>query len=907
MLQLLDEARAGAGGLLVLTGEAGIGKSRLLAELAGAAEAQGTTVLSGAAVEGAPAYRPVAQALAPVVRESPVAGRPELRPYQAALGRLLPDGGVAVAERVDADPALVLGEGVVRLLGLSGGEAGTLLLLEDLHRADPDTVALVEYLAVAVRGTRILVAVSVRDDRPGPDSGSRLGSLPGATRLRLRALTAPDAEALARARLGSRAAPDLLRTVLQRADGVPLLLEELAADEETTDVPSGFAAEVDRRLAALSTQARSLVRTAAVLGEDPDWTLLPRVVDQSEAAVGDLLRQAVETHLLAMTAQGLRWRHSLTREAVAGTLLAPEWSAVARRTAYALLDRGRPDDDERAARLLLMSGDPVDIEAALPLVTRAAARERLRGAFESADRLLGLAEAAGGSTDATSERVRLLTLTGNPLAALEAGASALARAVGDAHAELCLRLARAAIDARRWGEAEQYVVRAGRPDDPRSLTLAADAAHGDGRVAEAAQLVTRAVHLAETSDSSELLCESLCTAGRIARLTDPTVAVDAFARAAQVASEHGLSAGRVEALLGLGTLELLASGESESLVAAGELALDLGLLSAALSVDLLLTDQLLLDQGPTATVEPASRIVARAEALRLHGLQAMSGVLLAAAYAGSGRLAAMQSALDDVTALPDLPPDMLAMVDAARAHAALLAHDLPTADALLDRGVPRLLEHAASAPLHAVGAWVLLRTVAGDGGTTAREAVRGLAAMQRPANRAALLYAEAVAAGREGRAEDAAALFATADTVLAPSTWWRRVLRLLALERAVADLWGDPVPELRANLSEHERAGEERLAITCRDLLRRAGAPTRRGRGMSTVPSWLRAAGVTSREMDVLLLVRGGLTNAEIAERLFLSVRTIETHVAHLLAKSGTADRTALAVWYDAGHATGRS
>jgi DNA-binding CsgD family transcriptional regulator len=275
----------------------------------------------------------------------------------------------------------------------------------------------------------------------------------------------------------------------------------------------------------------------------------------------------------------------------------------------------------------------------------------------------------------------------------------------------------------------------------------------------------------------------------------------------------------------------------------------------------------------------------------------MSGVLLALSQGAAGDAEAMRVSLDEVLRLPGLPPDVLAMVDAARAHAALLAHDLPTADALLDRGVPRLLEHAASAPMHAIGAWVLLRTVAGDGGAAAREAVRGLPAMRRPANRAALLYAEAVAAGRAARGDEATAALAAADATLTSSAWWRRVLRLLVLERAVADGWGDPVPELRANLSEHERAGEERLAVTCRDLLRRAGAPTRRGRGASTVPPHLRAAGVTSREMDVLLLVADGRSNAEIATRLYLSVRTVETHVAHLLAKAGVRDRGALAAW----------
>ena len=69
----------------------------------------------------------------------------------------------------------------------------------------------------------------------------------------------------------------------------------------------------------------------------------------------------------------------------------------------------------------------------------------------------------------------------------------------------------------------------------------------------------------------------------------------------------------------------------------------------------------------------------------------------------------------------------------------------------------------------------------------------------------------------------------------------------------------------------------------------------RRGRGDSAVPASLRAVGVTSREMDVLSLIGQGLTNAQIAERLFLSPRTVETHVAHLLAKMGVSDRAGLA------------
>ncbi len=88
-------------------------------------------------------------------------------------------------------------------------------------------------------------------------------------------------------------------------------------------------------------------------------------------------------------------------------------------------------------------------------------------------------------------------------------------------------------------------------------------------------------------------------------------------------------------------------------------------------------------------------------------------------------------------------------------------------------------------------------------------------------------------------------------------------------------------------------------ARICRDLLRRAGAPTRRGRGDSSVPPALRGLGVTSREMDVLHLVASGLSNADIAQRLYLSPRTVETHVSSLLARTGCHSRQELRGFLD--------
>jgi DNA-binding CsgD family transcriptional regulator len=117
----------------------------------------------------------------------------------------------------------------------------------------------------------------------------------------------------------------------------------------------------------------------------------------------------------------------------------------------------------------------------------------------------------------------------------------------------------------------------------------------------------------------------------------------------------------------------------------------------------------------------------------------------------------------------------------------------------------------------------------------------------------------------------------------------------LVAEAAVRNGWGEPVPLLRA--AERTFTGLElgRAASACRALLSRAGAPApRRRRADSALPAALHLAGITPREAEVLDLLTDHLSNREIAERLYLSPRTVEKHIAALLAKLDTPDRTAL-------------
>ncbi len=893
LAEALDSASQGRGGLVLVRGEAGIGKTRLIDELAERA-APSHVVLTGRAVPGGGAYRPVAEALVGLLRSGTDVAPDALGPYRAPLSRVLPDWSEPGDQPPvpGADPALVLGEAVARFLAEVARERPCLLILEDLHWADADTHAVVVHLAAAVRGFPVLVVVSARDDEPGADSTTTLALTPGVVTLALGRLLDDAAAELATAVHGPLDEATL-RRLTDRADGLPLLVEDLSPQAAAGPVPPTFAGLVESRLATLAEPHRRVASAAAVLGMTPDWSLLGRVTEVAEDVVLAALRAAESAHLLVTRDAVLRWRHALTREAVLASMLPPERAVHARRAAGVLLARGQPDDDVAAATVLADAGAGPEAAALLLEVAR---RDLVRGALRTAAHLLDRAEACGADPVAmAAERVVLQCAAGRAAQALETGGRALDVATGDRHAELALRLARAAVLAGRWDDATAYVERAGRPDDPRSPALLAEAAHGAGRIEEAAAFAAQAVALADRTGAPGDRCQALVAQARVARLHDVAASAAGFGRAAQLAAEHGLAAWRVEALSGLGSLEALESEETSTLETARAVAADVGLLGQVTGLDMMLGEHLLLVGGPPAVHDLAEDLVERGVALRLPAAEVAGRYSLDLAPAVDGRRDELDRRLQGWTTT-HAGPEAPFLAASARAFAALAAHDLGAACAILDDAITPLVRHRSAAPLHQFGLWALLRTVVDDRGAEARQTLRELPAGARLANRAALGYADAVVAGRAGRAEEAAAQVAGAEEALATLPWLRRTLRLVALESAVTEGWGDPVPLLRASLAEHEAHAEEPAARTARDLLRRAGAPTRRGRGASAVPPRLAALGVTRRELEVLNLVaEGGATNAQIAERLFLSKRTVETHVSNLLLKTGATSRDELA------------
>jgi predicted ATPase len=352
----LTAARAGRGSTVFVAGEAGIGKSRLVREVTRTAAESGLAVLAGRAVAGgAPTpFRPFAEALTSAGRAGRLPSSEELGPFRPVLGRLIPEWRPPQPVPGEESPVF-LGEAVLRLLRALAPQAGCVLVLEDLHWADQETLALLEYLADNLAAERAVCLATLRE--AGYEQGGEAAALASALAAR------GSAAVLALGRLDPAAMADMTRACLDaadlpagvhafvagRAEGIPFLVEEVlaglvgegtlterdgrwhAADLSVPGVPATFADAVRRRLDGMSAESRRVIGAAAVLGRRFDWTLLGPVTGLADPAVIAALREGVGLQLVVAERDGFRFRHALTHEAVLAGLLPPERTMLAGR------------------------------------------------------------------------------------------------------------------------------------------------------------------------------------------------------------------------------------------------------------------------------------------------------------------------------------------------------------------------------------------------------------------------------------------------------------------------------------------------------------------------------------------------------------------------------------------------
>jgi DNA-binding CsgD family transcriptional regulator len=955
----LDAAGRSHGSAVLVIGDAGIGKSRLVREAIAVAAERNYLILTGRATESAVPvpFRPIIEALMGAARSGVVPDAPSTCDYRAALGTLVPEWSRPGDSDAEVSP-VIIGEALLRILSLPGWPAG-LLVLEDLHWADPETLAIVEYLADNVADSRILCVATLRDTVPsaGLDLVRSLTARRAATRVDVRRLSSRAVSQMAAACLAVPELPRAVSRLLADCDGLPFAVEEILAaavssgelvhgaggwqvnNDVVTGVPSSIVGSVRNRIAGLGQQARNVVVSAAVLGRQFDWTLLPSVADVGESEALAALHEAHDVQLIEPLNGGtFRFRHSLTRAAIVSDLLPPELTSRSARAAAAIEEAhpGLPGIwCELVAELRAASGQRV---GAARLLLTAGRRALRQGALTSAIAVLRdarrlLAEAADEdrALDVEVDEVlaEALALSGDyrQLGLLAEDLIARLNAIGSAprrrQALIRIRAAGARPEDNTAGAAAHLSAAgtlAKQLQDPE-LASRIDAAGARyalvaGDLEKAGGLANQSLASAEAAGlrgwAAEVAVESLDVIGRRERVRDLDAARAAFDRARKIADSRGLGVWRIRMLHELATLDMLSEGATSALLDVRELAHEAGILSIATVIDLQLANRWSLGSDLAGALATAQECERRAAQLGSHRIEVMAICLqaLVAAIRGDSH-AADGHAKRAEAIMPDNPEVLATTIGQIRVLAALFRDDVDRAVSLsaaarayLDKalrspGRGRGFYSPAQAPLIARGRSYglhALLTAFSDGDISSAVALAEAAGAAVSWNRGCLAYAEAVLQGKAGDTGRASALADEGRVWFAPfAPWWNHLARRLVASAALRDGWGEPVAWLRDAAAGFELTGHDRLAAACRGQLRKAGERVpRSGRGHAHVPAQMRRMGVTSREMDVYLLVARGYSNADIGARLFISPKTVETHVASLVAKTGQPGRREL-------------
>ncbi|MFI0348958.1 AAA family ATPase [Actinomadura sp. 9N407] len=409
----LDRAAAGSAGVVLVSGDAGVGKTTLVAALTRAARERGCGVLVGQCAELGESmpYLPLADALWAGSGEPGLGTALESRPV---LRRLLPDGDGGGIPAGDLGQQQLFGA-VLGLLGELGRERPVVLVLEDLHWADRSTRHLLIFLSRVLQRERVCLIGTYRSDdlhrrHPLRSVVAELLRLPDVRAVEVAPFGVNETAEYLTTLAGDGAPPtaDEIGQVHRRSEGNPFYAGELyTAARSGEDLPAGLADLLLARLEDLSENASRVVRAASVAGRRVDDELVRQVSGLDEAAVGEALREIVSHQLLVPDrAQGYTFRHALLREAVYADLLPGERTRL--HAAFAALLAGTG----AAAELAHHSLAAHDLPAAFAASVRAGREAERMGAPDEAhehyDRALSLWDAVPDPERAAgTERVQI--------------------------------------------------------------------------------------------------------------------------------------------------------------------------------------------------------------------------------------------------------------------------------------------------------------------------------------------------------------------------------------------------------------------------------------------------------------------------------------------------------------------
>lgn len=908
----LKSAQESRGAVVIVSGEAGVGKTRLCQEIIAEAKELGMAALLGRAYEEDAdiALGPVVDALRDA-RRSDVAGAwTALMSRARVFSAILPElGETAAAATAPMNRPLVF-EILLDVVEELASRRGAVWVLEDLHWADAGTMEFIFYAARRIGTLPLVLLGTFRDEELHNDKGwmhrlVRLRREHAVTNVQVLPLDRSNSHLLIRALAGASVTADVVDEIAATSEGIPLLIEELvatrgAARNRNVLVPEVVRATVQQRVLRLDARSRNMLELAAVLGPEFGIDVLlhvrPGLTEHS-------LQRLVDAGLLAIDPRAasdrVRFHHALLQKAIYSNLSWSRRRQLHREIAQALTRTPALQPIERVARHWELAGDPATGLDALVSHTallraggnvgRAASlgmaalqlAERHEQLITARSRLtlsvLGDLFRAGRWTDVVPMARATWTRRHADFAAQQAS---LANMLG-----LSLFYSGAVADAAGFVGRQITEMRQSEDLSGRALLLSTAAfiagfqGHTDDaiRLSEAAMEVARSAHEPEAEHRSR----NVLIVAHARRDRDRVGAALAHRRNAEFAREAGLTFAEANSWWNHAHM----TAELDDYVIAEQAAEQAGTWYAA--VARLMQGMLHLLEGRAQECE---KLLDRVRSEIRHGIPMMATVMHASdahLYLHQGRIDEARSALmrTPQSQIQSELPQWAAAWHGARGWLAWEEGDLQ----LAARSLQRAQEHCARVGYHAFELGPILLALHVDAlcrledKLVAAKVIDQAMSEYRVPDR--FLRASVVAAQfrlnptPEGANEAAA---------MASEARWPWLAALVGCWRA--ELLG-AVHGAQAARDQFAAIGAARGAERAAAVLRRlGGAPGERHAAPRSVT-------ISRREWEVAQFVADGLTNAAIAERLFLSRPTVATHVANILSKLGFSSRAQVARW----------